>query len=130
MEVWKSIKGYEGIYEISNLGRIKALSRWIDRKPCPFMKKEVIYMGSVGSRGYLKTTLCLNNKARTFNVHRLVAEAFLPNPENKKQVNHKNGKKEDARLDNLEWATSEENMKHALDSGLINVQKGEQAYFS
>lgn len=107
-EIWKDVTGYEGLYQVSNLGKIISglPSRVIFRK---FSKN---------NKGYLRVVFRKNYIAKTFSVHRLVAEAFIPNPENKLQVNHKNADKSDNRVTNLEWNTNAENMNHAISMGL------------
>ena len=106
-EEWKPIEESNNIYSASNMGRIKNNITGNVLKPIDF------------SKGYKKVNLHLENGKRlTRQVHRLVAMAFIPNPENKPEVNHKNGNKSDNRVDNLEWVTSEENRKHAYDTGL------------
>ena len=77
----------------------------------------------IGTDGYPNVTLSINGVSKTITVHRLLAIAFIPNPENKPQVNHKNGNKLDYSLDNLEWATPTENMQHAFDNGLCKPPK-------
>jgi hypothetical protein len=111
MEIWKPIKDFPK-YEVSNLGRVKSYMK----------EKPAILAGGFDKDGY-HIILLYNEKGRfTKRVHRLVAEAFIPNPEVKAQVNHLNGKKADNKVDNLEWATTSENVKHAFDTGLKTSQ--------
>lgn len=110
-EIWKPIEGYEGLYEISNLGRVKSLGRTNrgGTKPEKIMRQQKQWTG------YLQLGLTgLDGKQRYKKVHRLVATAFIPNPENKPMVNHKNGIKDDNRVENLEWVTASENHLHAF----------------
>lgn len=120
-EVWKDINGFEGSYQISNFGNIKSL------KHRGVIRDKILIPSLV--RGYLYISLCLKNGGRkTYKVHRLVAESFIPNSENKPQVNHKDGNKLNNRLDNLEWATSRENNNHALKNGLRVHKKGKDCH--
>ena len=121
-EIWKDIKGYEGKYQVSNLGRVKSLARMTSSNngSTKYLKreKEKILKSRINSVGYPVVGLCKNNRTKTVKVHRLVAEAFIPNLENKPQVNHINGIKNDNKIDNLEWCTNSENVKHAFRTGL------------
>lgn len=122
MELYKDILGYEGFYQISNLGNVKSLSRTILKNGIyPFKSKDKIIKNRVNK--YCYVTLCKNNTYKNFYVHRLVAQAFINNNENKLIVNHINGIKTNNRVDNLEWCTYLENTKHAILNGFIN-QKG------
>lgn len=105
IEEWKDIEGYEGLYQVSNLGRVK-------RSKGKYMKSERILMLFINTPGYLQVMLCKNNKCKKFTVHRLVANAFIPNPENKPQVNHIDEDKTNNKVSNLEWVTAKENVNH------------------
>ncbi len=113
MEIWKDILGYEGLYQVSNLGRVKLLPRKVNAKSnsCR-MLYEKIFAIVLAPNGYCRVGLRLNKNRRHFSVHRLVAEAFIPNDKNKPQVNHINGIKTDNRVENLEWCTERENSVH------------------
>jgi len=106
MEIWKEIKGYEGLYEVSNYGRVKNANGLI-LKP-----------GDNG-RGYMFVNLKHTGLSKSFYVHRLVCIHFLENPNNKPDVNHKDCNKSNNHVDNLEWVTKEENMRHASNNGLL-----------
>jgi hypothetical protein len=118
MELWKDIIGFEGIYQVSNLGNVKRLNREISMimkgSNCTKKITEKILTPDINWSGYARIALNRNK----FSVHRLVASAFVVNPENKKYVNHKNGIKNDNRLENLEWVTNSENLIHAYKTGL------------
>ena len=111
-EIWKDIKGYEGKYQISNLGNVKNL------------KTSYILKG-VDTRGYLRVGFTKNKKVKLFRIHRLVAEAFIPNPYNKPEINHIDGNKHNNKITNLEWCTSQENTIHSYKN---NLQKTYPVY--
>ena len=111
-EIWKDVVGYEGLYQVSNLGRIKNNKGKIKAY---FLKRE----------GYLSTHLYKNGKETPVYAHRVVAEAFIPNPENLPQVNHKDLNKKNNNVDNLEWCSRKENINHAIRNG-VNRYEGKK----
>lgn len=114
-EIWKDVIGYEGIYQVSDLGNVKALFR-LDT--AGHRLKEKIMKLHPHNHGYMTVRLTKDGISKNQYVHRLMCFAFLENKENKKTVNHKNGIKNDNNLDNLEWCTQSENMLHAINTGL------------
>lgn len=108
-EIWKPIKGYEGYYEISNLGRVKSIERFVKQGKLNRHVSEKLKSESINPYGYPTVTLCKDRRSRSYPIHRLIAEAFIPNPENKPQVDHINTNRKDYSLSNLRWVTSKEN---------------------
>lgn len=117
---WREIKGYEGHYEVSSFGDVRSMDRVVKRSgpTGDTRRRSQIRKANVTPKGYLRIALIRDGVQHNYMVHRLVAEAFLPNPEAKPEVNHENGCKSDNRVGNLEWATSSENQIHAYDTGL------------
>jgi hypothetical protein len=121
-EIYKDVVGYEGIYQVSNLGNVKRilLSRGVHWNHAngnilkPFKE----------TNGYLQIGLLRNGKRKYFMHHRLIAQAFIDNPNNYPCINHINGIKTDNRIENLEWCTHSQNIIHAYSTGLINQPKG------
>ena len=120
MEIFKEIEGYEGLYAVSNYGHIKSLPRKIFNHKGFWNREERIIKPEKDSKGYLRVSFCVNGKSHTFKVHRLVAQAFIPNPECKPQVNHIDGNKQNNNVENLEWCTNQENQIHAVKTGLYH----------
>ncbi len=113
-EIWNPIENYENKYEVSNLGRVKTLKRG---RYNPLLKRDSIFLEKIllnqkDKAGYCRVGLYKKGKLKGFTVHRLVAKAFIPNSENKPEVNHVNEIKTDNRAENLEWCTRSENMNH------------------
>ena len=107
MEEWRDIPGYESFYQVSNLGNVRSIR---------FNK--VRNMKSWDSHGYRAVELCINNNRYIVGVHQLVALAFIPNPENKPEVNHKDRNRSNNNVENLEWVTQSENIAHAYRNGV------------
>lgn len=116
-EVWKNVVGYNGLYQVSNFGRVRRSS------PGPRTYIGKILRPATSKKGYHNVHLHKNKKGKSFKVSRLVAQAFIPNPANKPQVNHKNGIKNDDRSCNLEWVTNKENCIHR--GKVLGLNKGE-----
>ena len=99
-EIWKDIEGYEGLYQVSNMGRVRSLRR------------NIILKIKIGSNGYERVVLSVNNIPKGYSIHRLVANTFIPNPDNYPIVNHKDENKTNNRVDNLEWCTQKYNVNY------------------
>ena len=113
-EIWRPIKGYEGLYEVSNLGRVKSLER-VRPNMANGLYKERILKGQINRGGYHKVALLRNEgKSKLCSVHRLVAEAFISNPNNKPCIDHINTIKTDNSVENLRWVTWKENVNNPL----------------
>jgi len=139
LEEWRDIPDYEGLYQASDLGRIKGLDRVLNFNK--FKTKQwkgiVLSQGNLKNRRYLRVFLQKDGIKKEITVHRLVALTFIPNPENKPQVNHigrfvdnKEGNRLDNRVVSLEWCTISENQIHAIEKGLKKVTKGDDCSWS
>jgi hypothetical protein len=132
MEIWKDIKGFEGSYQISNMGNVRSLDREVKSK-VGYRKIKGMYLKFlIDKDGYHSVNLKKKQLSYKLRVHRLVCDAFIENIDNKPQVNHINGIKNDNRLINLEWASLSENRKHAYSTGLQNGinRRGEKNNFT
>ena len=128
IELWKELKGYREIYEISNYGKVRHKER-DGARGYIVSSRELI--PQINSSGYYRVSLNLTGKPKSYFVHRLVAELFLPTSDETLVVNHKDGNKLNNRVDNLEWVTHSENQKHAFALGLKKptVHYGEDSWF-
>lgn len=108
-EIWKDIRGYEGLYQVSDLGRVRRGNKLLHL--------------NTNTYGYKHITLCKNNVPKTVVVHKLVADAFIENPQSKPQINHKDGNKENNTVANLEWITQGDNNRHAIITKLRKARK-------
>lgn len=132
-EVWKDVVGYEGYYQVSSFGRVKGLERQftqLNGMTGRYNTKTIpeSYMKAFSDKdGYKKIQLTKDGKRNKFFVHRLVAIAFILNPESKPEVNHKDGVKDNNHLSNLEWNTTSENQLHAIANKLYQTARGESS---
>lgn len=133
-EIWKDVAGYEGFYQVSNKGNVRSVARKdsIGRKRDGRILKPAYDRG-----GYLNVGLCKNGKSKTKNVHRLVAETFIPNPKGFLEVNHKDENKSNNRVENLEWCTREYNNTYGTRIEMVckkvkavNIKTGEAVTFN
>ena len=108
MEFWKSIEGTKGFIQVSAEGKVRSLLSGTPR----------ILKTSIDNKGYHRIRVTIEREKKTFKLHREVAKAFIPNPDNKPQVNHKDGNKNNNSATNLEWVTNKENCNHAIKNGL------------
>lgn len=109
IERWADIKGFDGLYQVSDMGNVRCTNYHNTHRTQNINPAR-------SSNGYVSVMLYDKEGHRRYSVHRLVANAFIPNPENKPQVNHINGDKQDNRVNNLEWATTSENIVHSINS--------------
>ena len=119
-EIWKDVVGYEGMYEISSFGRVRSVERKVARPDgngdLKIYQRELLLQPT--PKGYLRVQISRDGYRKNCMVHRLAATAFIPNPENKAEVNHRDGNKKNNNISNLEWATASENQTHAYETGL------------
>ena len=115
IEVWKDVKNYEGYYIVSSMGKVKSLDRIVlGKNGASYFRSGKLKSSVTNKWGYLQVLLSKNNKQKLCLIHRLVAEVFIPNPENKPHIDHINTDKKDNRVENLRWATRSENMNNPL----------------
>lgn len=127
MEIWKDVPEFEGKYQVSNLGRVRSLPRFVKRglaKTDAHPVKGKIRKLAKDKKGYNRVGLCSDGVLTTHKVHRLVAKCFIENPRELPQVNHKNGIKDDNRVENLEWCNNSQNQIHAYSKGLNTTKSG------
>ena len=130
MEIWKDIDGCKGVYQVSNLARVKSIDHYCSGRYGSGKQTGRVLRQSKCYKGYMRVSINKNNKRFTTGAHRLLALHFIPNPQNKPQVNHINGIKDDNRIENLEWCTNQENQIHAIKNNLTNPNYGEKHHNS
>lgn len=131
MEEWRDIEGFEGIYQVSNIGRVKSLGRVIIRKDgIPQTIKEKILNFNIDKDGYLLVNLSLDGVIYKRKTHRLVAQAFIPNPENLPIINHKDECKTNNCVENLEWCTCKYNLNYGTNPARISERVRNNSYLS
>ena len=118
MEEWKEVAGHEGRYLVSSLGNVKSLTRAVDLGKGRFRVFEGRVLKPMPHKGYFRVCLGGLEKRKFYKIHRLVALAFIPNPNNYNQINHIDGNKTNNHVDNLEWCTAKQNTAHARATGL------------
>ena len=124
-EVWRDIEGYEGLYQVSNLGRVHSLDRFVPRKTGTVQKVHGrVLKPQKDKDGYLQVGLWKENKAKKAKVHRIVAKAFVPNLNDLPEINHINEVKDDNRVNNLEWCTRKENINHGTRTEQVAKTRG------
>lgn len=125
LEEWRAVSGYQGYYEVSNYGRVRSLPRCsidkLGRIHCQL--GNILHQYNSRSKNWKQVVLRFDGKYKNMQVHRLVAEAFIPNPENKPQVNHIDGNPENNCISNLEWVTPKENTQHAINHNLFKPRR-------
>lgn len=127
-EIWKNIKGYGNYYQVSNKGRVKSVDRFVPHgRHGKVFRKGKIRKAIITKHGYHQVSLKYNGKTSTQLIHRLMALAFLDNPENYPCVNHKDGDKANNILSNIEWCTYSENITHAISTGLLEIASGRKS---
>lgn len=123
----RPVVGYEGFYDVNELGEVFSRERWVTRIATYGAVQQFVpskkRLCSKHGTGYLTVRLTDTTKVKTHRVHRLVAQAFIPNPDNKPFVNHKDSNRQNNHVDNLEWVTAKENTDHAVACGRLNVPK-------
>lgn len=129
MEIWKDVENFEGLYQISNLGRVKSVERVVHvedpKKHRTYTKHfpECIKATTLDSKGYVMVTLKKDGKTSRYRIHRLVAKAFIPNADNLPQVNHKDENKENNCVENLEWCTNDYNNNYGTRISRISEKR-------
>ena len=121
MEVWKEVKGYEELYKVSNLGKVYRIGGHVKRLNHLMYIPIKVMKPLDNGMGYLRIKLTKGNKPKRVMLHRIIAEAFIPNPENKRCVNHIDGNKKNNLLSNLEWCTHTENAQHSIKIGTFHA---------
>ena len=123
-EIWKDIAGFEGLYQVSNMGNVKSLERTVcDNRGYYRTVPERIRKPRNTGKGYLAVNLYKDGKAKNYKIHRLVAQAFLPNPYNLPEVNHIDEDKYNNCVENLEWCTSQYNIEYSKAKAIIGIDK-------
>lgn len=122
VEIWRDVKDFEGFYQVSNFGRIKSLDRIIqqhhrNQRNVEHIYKGKILKGNINKNGYITVDLHKKGKIKTFLLHRLIAETFIPKVKGKNIINHKDNNPTNNQVNNLEWCTQSENIKYAYEFG-------------